>query len=685
MTDLFAANDANSLVVVYSNGKWVTIDTDTNDVIGTYGSFSLDVEKGWSTSSNTLSAKRLRVYLELAESATTSLAVTESSEENFSYDRTFRVPKAVKAEGRFTEDTATLREIYDYTRDPNYNVVPEPPITFSWLRNIRDKHPLSQRALTAAGFIPDPKSLYFGVPVDEDTPFIMNGLLRLDTTTNQWSVRTVEHWDELGEDEVPGFLVELDPDSAAQIALWIDKPDLKESDTIEFSNIYPEEAGLFFAAESELDLEFLDTVFDIYDSQERSINAKKQVRGQGGKFGPGGKTNAPAESTPKARLPQSLPIIPDIGKRIDEYLADVARQRVKNQEAPDKEFAVSAEASGVEVTDVAPLYVAIVDDIDPDAVLDVVALVPPKRGTQGDVSAWKRDNGQWIAAPEILQQMRGSTPPSTVELKDVNILKQVLEQVDKSTAVDSSNPAEAPGQTEVDSGGNPAETPAMPAQGTVVSSGVVNIDRERAIKEGWSLPDGSFPIRNKEDLKRAVKAYGRAKNKTKAKNHIKRRARALKATDLLPDAWSVWDIARGFSYSDGSLTIHDTRDLLEAIELAQNEDQEAHIVKRARALNRIDLIPHGWDIYTMPEPDLWGPFGELVAAGGLDRNRGNAERLRRYWTKGPGGAKIGWGTGGDWYRCVSHLSKYLGTRAKGYCALRHKEMNGYYPGDKKNH
>lgn len=71
-------------------------------------------------------------------------------------------------------------------------------------------------------------------------------------------------------------------------------------------------------------------------------------------------------------------------------------------------------------------------------------------------------------------------------------------------------------------------------------------------------------------------------------------------------------------------------------------------------------------------------------AGGLDKNRGGAEKLRRYWTRGPGGAKIGWGTEGDWTRCVSQLSKYLGPRAKGYCSLRHKEMNGYWPGDKRN-
>lgn len=74
----------------------------------------------------------------------------------------------------------------------------------------------------------------------------------------------------------------------------------------------------------------------------------------------------------------------------------------------------------------------------------------------------------------------------------------------------------------------------------------------------------------------------------------------------------------------------------------------------------------------------------MTAAGGADRNRGNAEKLRRYWTYGKGGAKIRWKTPGDWTRCYKQLAKYMGPRAKGYCALRHKEMNGYWPGDKKN-
>ena len=83
-------------------------------------------------------------------------------------------------------------------------------------------------------------------------------------------------------------------------------------------------------------------------------------------------------------------------------------------------------------------------------------------------------------------------------------------------------------------------------------------------------------------------------------------------------------------------------------------------------------------------PTLNELVATIVAAGGLDRNRGGAENLRRYWTRGKGALKIRWGTPGDWTRCVRQLSKYMGPRAKGYCQLRHKEVTGVYTGSKYN-
>lgn len=63
-------------------------------------------------------------------------------------------------------------------------------------------------------------------------------------------------------------------------------------------------------------------------------------------------------------------------------------------------------------------------------------------------------------------------------------------------------------------------------------------ERLKLAKEGKALDDGSFPIVNEKDLKNAIKAFGRAKNKPKVKAHIIKRAKALNKTGLLPEEWT---------------------------------------------------------------------------------------------------------------------------------------------------
>ena len=58
-----------------------------------------------------------------------------------------------------------------------------------------------------------------------------------------------------------------------------------------------------------------------------------------------------------------------------------------------------------------------------------------------------------------------------------------------------------------------------------------------------------------------------------------------------------------------------------------------------------------------------------------------ARKLRNYWLRGRGAAKIRWNTPGDWTRCTHHLSKYMGMRARGYCQNLHKDATGMYTGD----
>lgn len=66
-------------------------------------------------------------------------------------------------------------------------------------------------------------------------------------------------------------------------------------------------------------------------------------------------------------------------------------------------------------------------------------------------------------------------------------------------------------------------------------------ERERLAEEGKAMPDGSFPIVTVGDLKNAINAWGRSKNQGAVKRHIIKRAKALGRTDLLPDDWKTSD------------------------------------------------------------------------------------------------------------------------------------------------
>ena len=56
-------------------------------------------------------------------------------------------------------------------------------------------------------------------------------------------------------------------------------------------------------------------------------------------------------------------------------------------------------------------------------------------------------------------------------------------------------------------------------------------------KEGTAMSDGSFPVESEEDLRNAVQAYGRAKDKEAAKRHIMKRAKDLGKESLIPSNW----------------------------------------------------------------------------------------------------------------------------------------------------
>ncbi|MFN2451392.1 MAG: hypothetical protein ABR541_03465 [Candidatus Dormibacteria bacterium] len=62
-------------------------------------------------------------------------------------------------------------------------------------------------------------------------------------------------------------------------------------------------------------------------------------------------------------------------------------------------------------------------------------------------------------------------------------------------------------------------------------------ERRKLTEKGEAMPDGSFPIRNRQDLEDAVQAVGRAKDRAAAQKWISKRARELDAEDALPEDW----------------------------------------------------------------------------------------------------------------------------------------------------
>jgi 2'-5' RNA ligase len=75
-----------------------------------------------------------------------------------------------------------------------------------------------------------------------------------------------------------------------------------------------------------------------------------------------------------------------------------------------------------------------------------------------------------------------------------------------------------------------------------------------------------------------------------------------------------------------------------------------------------------------------GPVNTHDAPGWITNPR-ETQRLRTYWTRGKGVAKIGWGAPGDFNRCRRQLGKYIHNKAylDGTCANLHYVALGFWP------
>lgn len=89
---------------------------------------------------------------------------------------------------------------------------------------------------------------------------------------------------------------------------------------------------------------------------------------------------------------------------------------------------MTAEAPPAGVTDLpeGAITVAIVDSLDKDAVLELLAVAPGP-------AVYRRNNGQWHADAGWLRVMTSVTPPPMVKVEDETLLASVVQQVDEAT------------------------------------------------------------------------------------------------------------------------------------------------------------------------------------------------------------------------------------------------------------
>ena len=398
-------------------------------------------------------------------------------------------------------------------------------------------------------------------------------------------------------------------------------------------------------------------------------------------------TKAPAGATPLDRAPtpdisgtKGADVLKMTGAKLtlDAYdhplLKDWLNKKVVNKKTGETTYPnrlwyqpvtkpVTSAGAPVELTpdnsDVQPLFMALVSPDDPRAVLELVSLVPAS-STSTLPMTYKRVEGQWVRDEGILADLNSATPPPVVPL-DSKTLQEVLTQIDTKTVTASVLIAES-----VDHIFTVLWGPSLTAAG--------GADRNRGnaetLRRYWTRGKGALKIKwgAPGDWKRCVRYLSKYLG-PRAKGYCQLRHK--EALGFYTSTHAKRDRGRNNSIEefDTIVTEEDMQMPIEAIEAEHDDNYEA------------DWEPDEDIIVILVEAQT---DETILAAGGLDRNRGNAEKLRRYWTVGKGGMKIRWGTGGDWTRCVRFLSKYLGPRAKGYCALRHHEMNGMWPGDKKN-
>jgi hypothetical protein len=94
--------------------------------------------------------------------------------------------------------------------------------------------------------------------------------------------------------------------------------------------------------------------------------------------------------------------------------------------------------------------------------------------------------------------------------------------------------------------------------------------RQKLAEKGYALPDGSYPITTVDSLKDSIQAYGRGKPSKRAaiRRHIMKRARVLDRADLIPEKW------KAMSSDEVEFTVNDLRARISALTASVETEEQ---------------------------------------------------------------------------------------------------------------
>ena len=155
-------------------------------------------------------------------------------------------------------------------------------------------------------------------------------------------------------------------------------------------------------------------------------------------------------------------------------------------------------------------------------------------------------------------------------------------------------------------------------------------DRDKAADKGEAMSGGSYPIKDEDDLKKAIKAVGRGNaDHDSIRKHIIKRAKALGLSKLIPENWSsdgslkeeksVWStLEERETYSDRSQTVQSA---IAEVVIGDDDDSNKYLW--------IADLTDDWAVYEY-DGELWQVGYSLSDSGEV--TLGKATKVRRVTT-----------------------------------------------------